>query len=256
MSWKKAWRQVVPKEHGSWFFVLEPLLLCIPLRTSREGLLLALAAVLAFLVRRPLAAGWGVGAGEAGQVAFARRLACLLLGLAGCVSVPVLIGLPAASFIVLGGMLLLALVSAVYELLGVRRSLPGELAGVLVFGLLPALLLTVSGAGVGLAWRGTLVLLLRSLPSFLSLRAYLRLRKQGDVALKTVLAAPVLALPFAFATWSLGWVPMASVVFSMLFLVRSLVLVKWGRKVAATKLGIMEAVLGVSHSLCLAWALS
>jgi hypothetical protein len=236
--------------------VLEPLLLCLPLRATREGLLLALAALLAFLARRPLAAGWGVVKGDAVQVAFARRLALLLLVLAGLTALPMLCVLSSVSFALLGGMLLLAALSAVQELRGLRRSLPGELAGVLAFGLLPALLLPVSGAAADLAWRVTLVLLLRSVPSFLSLRAYLRFRKQEGPMPLAVLVAPLLALGFATGAWSAGLVPLASLVFSLLFLLRSAALMGWGRRVTATRLGISEAVLGVLHSLVLAWALS
>jgi len=245
----------VPREHGSWFFVLEPLLLTLPLCHGRASLLLALAAFLAFLARRPLVAAWSGSASMRDQAVQARGLSVVLLTLASLAAIPVLLGAPASAWCVAGLMLGLSVVASRCEQKGWRRSLPGELAGVLAFGLLPALLVLAEGLAADLAVLVPLVLLLRSLPAFLSLRAFLRARKRAARDLAGVLLPPLCAVVLALLGWSQGVLPLASLVFAGIFTLRSLLLVAGGAGWSATRMGISEALLGVLHSLVLAWIL-
>jgi len=255
VNWAKAWRAVVPREHGSWFFVLEPLLLVLPVFPTWPSAILSGAALLGFLARRPLVSGWGRTPQGSTERRFSRGVALCLLAFAGLMVIPVLVAFRGRDWLLLSLMLGLGGFASACEQHGVRRSLPGELAGVLAFGLLPGLLVSVAGASLPSVRLFVAVLCLRSVPSFLGLRAFLRARKAGGSDVPGVLWPALTAwLLSVLCCWQFGF-PIACAIFGGLFLVRTLWLLSRGVRVSATALGIIEAVLGIAHALVLSASL-
>ncbi len=184
----------LPKEHGSWSLAFEPLMLGLLIAPSPAGVALAGAAVAGFFARRPLKAALGPPA--SGRRLTARLALVMLTGLA-------LMGI--------GEILLLTTPYALWPLLlaaplgglfvyfdaqGESRAAAAELAGSAAFAVLPAAFATLAGWSTNAALALTILAVVRSVPTVLTLRAYLRLSKGKPVAP----AVPLLAAAAGFGT--------------------------------------------------------
>jgi hypothetical protein len=181
----------LPKEHGSWSLVLEPLALGLLVAPSLAGGGLATAAFAGFLARRPLKAALAPEFSE--RRCAARQTVVMLsaLAVAGLFETVV-----TAGWLPLWPLLLaapLAGLFAWFDAQGDSRAAAAELSGSAAFALLPAALATLAGWPVPAALALAALALARSLPTILTVRAALRLRKGQPVRP----GAPVLAALFA-----------------------------------------------------------
>lgn len=164
----------LPKEHGSWSLVLEPLALGLLVAPSSAGGALTVVALAGFFARRPCKAFFAPVATrrrEAGQAV----LIFSALGVAGLSVVLVLGGIaplwPLLPAIPLGSLF------AWFDAQNGSRAAAAEVAGSAAFALVPAALATLAGwsAGPALALAG--LALARSVPTVLTVRSSLRLAK-------------------------------------------------------------------------------
>lgn len=169
----------LPPEHGSWGFLLEPLLLGLLVVPSMAGAWLALGVIGLFMARQPakialvdwqrgkryartrLAEQVAVAFGAVGIAGFA-----LALALGGITSLlPFALGIPLAG-----------IVFASYRNNRGRDLLP-ELAGAAALALAAFSLALAGGESVGLGLALWVIVLARNIPSILYIRARLRLDK-------------------------------------------------------------------------------
>ena len=164
----------LPKEHGSWSLVLEPLALGLLVAPSSAGGALTVAALAGFFARRPFKAFFAPAATrrrEAGQAI----LIFSALGVAGLSVVLVLGGIaslwPLLLAAPLGGLF------AWFDAQNGSRAAAAEVAGSAAFALVPAALATLAGWSAGPALALAALTLTRSVPTVLTVRSSLRLGK-------------------------------------------------------------------------------
>jgi hypothetical protein len=240
----------LPKEHGSWSLVLEPLALGLLVAPSLAGGALATAAFAGFLARRPLKAALAPESSE--RCCAARQTVVLLsaLAVAGLFETvatagwmplwPLLLAAP------LGGLF------AWFDAQGESRAAAAELAGSAAFAILPAVLAVLAGWPAAPALALAVVALGRSLPTVLTIRTCLRLRKGELVSPITPLLATSLAGATLLVLALMQLVPPLAVGGAALLFVRSVWFTStWRPQWSARRFGVFEAMLGI---LCLALA--
>lgn len=182
---RAPWRAVaIPAEHGGWGLTLEPGLLGLLVRPSAAGVLLALAAVVAFLVRTPLklVAVDRLRGRRLPRTTLAARVAvgelvvlAALAGGAGALAgwrwvLPLLAAAP------------LLAVEAWFDVRSRGRRLAPELAGAVGVSAVAAAVALTGGAPVSLALAAWLVLAARVLTAIPSVRAIVLARHGRPVA--------------------------------------------------------------------------
>ena len=200
---------VVPAEHGSWAFLGEPAALGLLVAPSAPGFLLAVAALAAFLARRPLRIL--VSDRAAGARHPRTRVAERALAVLAAVALPAL----AAALTLVGPRFLFALLAAapVAALalaldLGHRsREAAAEIAGALTLGAVASAIALATGWAAGPAFALWGVLAARAVPSIAYVRARLRLDKGNPAKVAGALALHVGAVAAVAALAAAGLVP-------------------------------------------------
>jgi len=244
----------LPKEHGSWSLALEPIALALLVAPSAAGAALALAGTAGFFTRRPLKLAVTLPAGDPRRVP-ARNGAIFFAALAAFALAGAAIHGPVRA---LWPLLLAAPFGALFlwfDLRNAAREAEAELAGSTVFALLPASGALLAGWPAPASLALAALALARSVPTVLTVRAYLRLGK-GEAPSRLV---PIVAACVALATVALlarpALVPSAATAVSGVFLVRTCWLVSPLRpRWPARRVGVIEAVLGVAQLGLLAFA--
>ncbi len=251
--WREAVKLTLPKEHGSWSLALEPVAFGLLVAPSAAGAALALAAVSGFFLRRPMKLLLSRKSDPCQPLA-ARSLAILLLtGLTGL--------LLAVRFGAAGGwwpLLPAALAGMVFAWCDNRneaREGAAEIAGVVSFSLLPAAFGALAGWSVAASLALAAIMLVRSVPTVLTVRTTIRIRKG-----RPYIIAPAL-LTAGAGVFLIAWLaalrlaPWLALVFSLILAARTAWLLLWRPQLTAKTVGITEAVLGgmIVVVLALAW---
>jgi hypothetical protein len=235
-----SFRQLLPKEHGSWSLALEPVALGMIAVWSLPGALLALATVSAFLARRPIQL---FRQSRQALIVAAVLLGVAFLGLGWSVALcglHVLFPLIPAT---VGGVFF-----AIYDLRKQGREQIAELSGAAAFACVSAAI-SVAG-GIDLAGSCALgaLMLGRAVPSVMMVRAFLRQRKgreDGRLAARYGSLAAVLVTAALVAAGVAPWIALA---LSVLLLGRALWLLGRGAPDwPARRIGLMEMALGVVY---------
>lgn len=249
------WRDTVaPKEHGSWSLAFEPLVLALLVAPSVPGALLALALAAAFFARRPLrivrveqkpgrsAAAWQALAGCVG-IALSAFAGAVMMGGLGW----------------LGWLLPLVIASGVFawfDLRGAGREEAAEIAGAAAFALAPAAIAALAGWTRLECMAIAMVVLGRSVPSVLCVRAFLRAAKTGVRHDAPALIAACLAAAASLVLVHVNAVPFVALVAMAGFAARAFALLVIVRPTwRARTVGMSEAILGVAFviGLAIAW---
>ena len=238
-------RIALPTEHGSWGFLLEPIVAGMALAFSPAAVLVALAVIGAFLARRPFtvlvmqrqesgrpvntAAAFLAGYSTLALIGFSG-----LISLAGPVSlVPFVIAAPVAAY------------QLYTEITRRGRQLTAEIAG--------AVIMPSSAAAMVLAGGGTsvqavsiwLFFIARFIPSILYVRNRLNLEKgkQDHAYVPIVLHLAALVIVILLAVT--GHLPLLTVpVFALLLARAGIGLSPYRRRVRAMKIGLWEVIYG------------
>ncbi len=250
------WREIVwPREHGSWSLALEPLALGLLVAPSLAGAALAVAAIAGFFARRPLRIAFAdanperraAGRGAiivCGAIAVLASLAAI--GLAGTAWLPWL--LPTA---VAGAAFLY------FDLHQHGREQHAEIAGAAAFAWLSATLAALAGWTPGAAAALGVVMLVRAVPTVMTVRATIRARKTGTYRVAIPLLTAVMAAAIVALLVHLRLAPWAASILAGLLALRSFALLSYPRfTLRASTIGMIEAGLGVVYivALGLAWS--
>lgn len=239
-----SWRAVaLPAEHGSWGFLLEPIVLGLVLAPSLPGLLLALAVIASVLARQPLRLAWRDWrrGRRYARTLVAERFAFVYASI-------VVVGLVTAvwlgGFAFLWPLLLaipLAAVQLVYDALNRSRDLLPELTGPV------ALAATVTSIALAGGWSVTaavvlwLILAIRDVASTLYVRARLRLERGRHVNVVPAVAAHLLGLFIVIALVWLDLAPVLAAVALFILLARAAIgLSSYRRPVPVRVIGFSE----------------
>lgn len=243
------WRgMLIPREHGTWNLLLEPVALGCLVAPSLPGVLLGLAALALILARTsllrlvsarntpsvrslpPLARSWAYG-----------WLAVAVLSLLGAVGLsgirillPLVIALPLGAFQLRS------------QLLRNARTLNAELAGGLALSTSTMMIALAGGLSLGTAALLWILPALRVLLSILYIRARLRLGRGEMSAVDDVLDAHLVVLVVLAGLAVGGWVPaLAAAAFGVLGVRTLYELVRKQRGISARRLGFIEVSLGI-----------
>ncbi len=256
-SGRAAVQLTLPKEHGSWSLALEPVALGLLVAPSAAGGMLAVAALAGFFLRRPLRLAWR-GHLDARQVE------------------PLVLSLLVLATLALGGLWLSAKFGGVEKLWPLlpaaaaglvfawadsrneARQGVAELAGAVAFGILPAAFGTLAGASVAGALALTAMMLVRSVPTVLTVRTCLRVLKGETFSIVPALVVAVAGIFLTAWLAALHLLPWTGVIFAVAFAARTIWLLLWRPRLTARTIGLTEAVLGVILLLVLAltWRIS
>jgi hypothetical protein len=250
------WRQVLlPSEHGAWGFLAEPVALGLLVAWSVTGLLLALAALAAFLARRPLRLTLTDRRERKRHLRTPRAEAALaLFALAGAAAFAgALARDPGAALFTLRLAVLPGVAALAFDLGGRSRDAAGELSA--------ALALSVVTPGIALAggWPQTavfglwLLLVARLVTSIVYVRARLRLEKGAPAKVAGALAVHGAALATAIVLAARGATPwLGAAAVGLLGLRAALGLSPRRLRASTTQLGVSEIVFGALTLLALA----
>jgi hypothetical protein len=250
-SWRAATQLTLPREHGSWSLALEPVAFSLLVAPSAAGAALALAAVSGFFLRRPLKFAMGAKSDSRQPLALVCAATLVLVGLSGLVL--------AARFGAVGGwwpLLPAALAGAVFVWCDGRngaREGAAELAGAVAFALLPATFAALAGWNLPASLALAAMLLVRSVPTVLTVRTSLRIRKGQAFSIAPALVTAGAGIFLTVWLAALRLMPWAAVVFALVFAVRTSWLLLGRPRLTARTLGITEAVLGVLMVLVLSF---
>lgn len=255
---------MLPREHGSWSLALEPVALGLLVAPTGSGGWLALAVVAGFFTRRPLKLAWTLPSHDPRRAA-AANWTMLFAGLAlsalwlaagnpsdlGSIRQP-------SAFAALWPLLLALPFGAAFlwfDLRGEMREAEAELCGSGAFALVPAAFATLAGWSAAPALALAALMLARSVPTVLVVRAYLRVQKGQPAALGLAwLAAALAGAGTLWLVW-LDLVPLTGALLACLLFTRSAWLIGPFRPAwSAKKVGLMEAAVGVILLASLAFA--
>lgn len=231
----------LPREHGSWALVLEPLVLAWIVAPSLRGAALGIACLAAFLARRPCLL-WleGRGAGF-GQIGLILGVVVLLAGgwavAGGSMAVAPALVVVASGAGILGW----------FELRRESRALAAELAAAVTCAAWATAIVHVAAdrSSLVLAYAVGGFALARSLTSILPIRTLLRRRKGRTISgLPAMFAAGGAVVVAAMTVDTVGtWMLL---VWSLVFAARTFWLIgPWAPRWTARRLGILEACLGL-----------
>lgn len=245
---------VLPREHGSWSLALEPIALGLLVAPSPAGLFLAVAVFAGFFTRRPLKLAWTLAPGDARRAAAVRWT----LGFA----LPALAALAAAAYVggwaALWPLLLAAPLGAAFlwfDLRGEMREAEAELAGSGAFALVPATFATLAGWGPAPALALAALMLARSVPTVLTVRAYLRLAKHKPAQPAAALVSTALSFAAVAALAAGRLSPLATCVLAGLLALRAIWLLSpFSPAWSARRVGLTEAFVGLGYLAGLALA--
>lgn len=213
----------IPTEHGGWMFLIEPILLGLGVAFSLPGLLLALAALGAFLLRHPLKIA--VDDHRRGKryerTAVAERFT-VIYGFIALLALSLAI-FTADSRFILPLLLALPLVAVqLYFDFGKRsRELAAELSGSVAMGAVASSIAIMSGWNVTDSLVLWILLAARFVPAILYVRQRLRLEYGKEYQVIPVAIAHITALAIAFLLVFMHLAPWTAVAAMLLLLTRA-----------------------------------
>ena len=124
------------------------------------------------------------------------------------------------------------------------REGAAETAGAVAFGLLPAAFGALANWSVPASLALAAVMLVRSVPTVLTVRANLRIKKGRAVSILPALIAAGAGLILSAWLVSLRLAPWMAAFFAVVFAARTVWLLCWRPRLTARTIGIIEATLG------------
>jgi len=238
----------LPIEHGGWSLVLEPIVLGLLLAPSATGLLISLGALALFLARHPykIAVKDCQAHRRGRRTALAGWFAILYFSAgAAALIMAITVGGPAFLF-PLAVAAPIAVIQLVLDATGRSRSLVAELAGSIATGSLATAIAMSGGWPRSIAFALWAVIVARSAPTILYLRARLRLArgKPANSMVPILIHAAALLLVVLLARMEL--LPWLSVLPIVVLLFRAVTgLSKSATRVTPQVLGVRELSFGL-----------
>lgn len=248
--WREGIKLAFPKEHGSWSLALEPVALGLLVAPTAAGAALAVAAVGGFFLRRPLKIFSREKDYERWKTARTSVFALTTIAAVGLLLAAKMGGvgklwplLPAAAA---------GLVFGWCDRRNEAREGAAEAAGAVAFGLLPAAFGALAGWSAPASLALAAITLVRSVPTVLTVRANLRIKKGQAISILPAMLAASAGLTLAAWLVTIRLAPWTAVFFAVVFVARTVWLLCWRPRLAARTIGMVEAVLGGLMVLALA----
>lgn len=248
----------LPAEHGGWGLLLEPIVLGLLLTPSFSGFYLALSAVGFFLARHPLTLVVLNGRRKSPRTSLAKQFAAvyLMIGIAAFAAAIVFAQHSFALPVVMAAPF--AMVQIAHDWSGRRRALLSEIAGgIAISSLAPSIALSHgwSPAESFALWG---IMMARSLPAILYVRARVARLHRRAVSGLPMLAAHLCAVVVAAGLWRTGLGPRLAVVVMIILLARAVFGFVRFQRATAKQVGFSEIAFGAMTVLALvlgrAWA--
>lgn len=241
---------VLPAEHGAWSLWLEPVLLALIVAPSAAGILIAILSLASLLIRQPLKIML-VDLRKRKIYLRTRQAAVFasVYGASAAIAIFAVLwrGEPYALIPLIPTWFVAAVVVVHYDLAGNSRAVTSEV--------LAAAVMAAFGFSICLAsdweWKRAaalgVIILARSAPAVIYVRARLRQIRSGDNDYLSAIALHVIAL---FAVLALAWqglTPILSAMAALLLLSRAIYFLRWGALVEPKIVGIQEVTIGLIY---------
>ena len=237
----------LPVEHGSWGFVLEPLVAGLIVAFSPAAPFIAVMVMGAFLSRQPLKIFFAdrMAKRDLPQTAVAFKYALLYASVAAIGFLGTLYFAPAKTFLPLAAVAPLAALQIYYDASRKSRELLPELTGAVSAASTAAILALADNwtyASAAALWA---VFAARTIPSILYVRNRLRLEKGKTFSQLIPFTAHLLALIVVsvLAYFNFSSIPVVAI-FAFLLVRGSIGLSSYRKKIKAMRIGIWEVVYG------------
>lgn len=245
----RPWKGIaLPVEHGSWGLTLEPVILGLLVAPTIAGLFLAIAAVGVFLARQPYRV-WQLERNR-GNHGLRRKTALKYLSIYTSIS---LVGFTAA-WLAANEPFLAPIIIAVpfgavffyYDTKRESRSWQAELAAPVAFSAVTASIALLGGWSIGTALALWAVMVARSIPSVMYVRARLRLDKgKGNPQITAVVGTHLLAFVVIGALVWIQQLPALTLAAFLALALRAVVCLSENRQALSVKtIGFIEVGLG------------
>lgn len=240
-------RLILPTEHGSWGFLLEPLVAGLAIAFSTAGVWIAVMVIGAFLTRQPLKfflLGL-TGAGFREQTFAAAKYTALFgiifaIGLAGALATA-----PQWSMFPFAVIAPLASYQIFIDLSRKSRDLIPELTGAVAISSSVAAIAIAGGFSFPVAMALWAIFIARLIPSIIYVRNRLRLEKGKESSMMAAVSTHFVALGGVGLLAANGLASYLTVGMFLLLTVRSWIgLSPYRKRVKAMKIGILEVVYG------------
>lgn len=233
-----------PREHGSWGFVFEPLVLSLIVAFSPAGLQIAIASFLAFLAHQPVRIILRKAASKA-----LKKNAVIFLGIYFFAASFCMFGVIKKTDIHLLFPLAIVLIFMLYflylETVNSARNVYAELIGPVAIDLIALTIVLIDGWAVPSAVAFFIVLLNRSVPTTFFIHERLNKLKHHKVNIKRIYYISVAGLIAVIVLAVVDLVPFLSVVAVLLLLVRVITgFAKFAEKLTVKQIGILEFIYG------------
>lgn len=238
----------LPVEHGGWGLLLEPVVLGLLVQPSGAGALLSVAATASFLLRHPLklAAFDRLRSKRYARTRGAEVMALLYAAIASAAMAGALFAGGRALLLPLLAAAPLIAIQLSYDVRNQSRNAIAESCGTVGAGALAAAVGMAGGMSLPAAAGLWLLMLLRSFPSILYIRARLRLQRNGQVNVAAVILVHVIALLVALVAVRQALLPWLAAAPLAVLLVRASVglsPLRW--QVTAKQIGYTEVAYGI-----------
>jgi hypothetical protein len=244
----------LPASYGSWSLVSEPILLGLFVAPSWSGLLIALAGLFAFLSNQPLKiilADRQRGRHYA-RTQLAQRIALIYFILAAALFLVTFWQVGLWLLLPVGLAVPLLIIFVVYDNRP-GRSWQAELAAPAAFSAVAAGIAIAAGWSIFPALALWLIMIARSLPAVLYVRARLRLAKGKQINAIPAIATHMLALVLIIVLTAWRLVPASAVLAFLILLLRAAVgLSRYRRDIQPMTLGWIETATGLFTVLLIA----
>ncbi len=236
----------LPREHGSWSYVLEPFVLVLVIAFSLPGLYLFLASFLFFLAHRPVKLVFSLQpVPESRLLAIAISILYISVGLV--ILFLTLTLLPFNAVLLYASGLLIMLFYLLFDIYKKKRSLLAEQVVPLALAFMAISVLLIDGWSKERSLALFFLLLTRPVPTTFYIHTRLKLEKGLGYSKKMVYFSNLMALFYVTAGAITGWIPI-SVIFAVLILsYRAVNGISANRKrVTVKKMGMMEFAYGAA----------
>lgn len=242
-------RVALPSEHGSWGLVGEPLVLGLAVAPSWRGLLLAVAVLATFLARQPLkiVANDRVRGVRSARTELALNVAIAYLAVAAATISMALVGASTSIFWPVVAAAPFAIIQLLFDARGRSRHVIAELCGAAAMSAAASVVALAAGWPLMRAAALSVLMLCRSIPAVLYVRARLRLER-GEKRVRTLpTAAHIVALVALVAIGERTLMPVFVLLPFAFLLVRGVVgLSPWRQTLAPKQIGYREVAYGAA----------
>lgn len=241
---------VLPAEHGAWSLWLEPVLLALMVAPSAAGMLIAILSLASLLIRQPLKIM--LVDLRKHKIYLRTRQAAVFASLYGALAAIAMFALlwrgeSYALIPLLPAYFVAALVVWHYDLAGNSRALTSEVLAAAVMAAFGFSICLTSGWEWKRAAALGVILLARSVPAVIYVRARLRQIKSGDNDYLFAIALHVIVLCAVLALVWLNLVPILSALAVLLLLIRAMYFLGMSTLVSPKIVGIQEVTIGLVY---------